>query len=50
LLRLAEEERAHLEWLRDKLLALGGEVPHVSVIPKGAKNAWEALLMDLAGC
>ena len=47
LLRIAAEERAHLEWLRDKLLALGGEVPDVAVTPKGAKNAWEALLMDL---
>jgi rubrerythrin len=47
LLRIAEEERAHLEWLRDKLLALGAEVPDVTVTPKGAKSTWEALLMDL---
>ena len=47
LLRIAEEERTHLEWLRDKLLALGAELPDVSVTPKAPKNAWGALLMDL---
>src|SRR5919198_1738400 len=47
LLRIAAEEQAHVTWLRDKLLALGGEIPTVSVTPKGAKNVWEALLMDL---
>jgi rubrerythrin len=30
-----------------KLLALGGELPVVSLPPKGAKNAWQALLTDL---
>jgi rubrerythrin len=47
LLRIAEEEQAHVAWLRDKLLALGGEVPTESVPPKSAKNAWEALLRDM---
>src|SRR5919197_3339344 len=47
LLRIAAEEQAHVTWLRDKLLALGGEIPAVSLPPKGAKNAWQALLMDL---
>lgn len=47
LLRIAEEERAHVTWLRDKLLALGGDIPDVSITPKDAKNTWEALLMDL---
>ncbi len=47
LLRIAEEERAHVMWLREKLVALGGEVPAVNVAPKPAKNAWEALMMDL---
>jgi rubrerythrin len=47
LLRIAEEEQAHVTWLRDKLLALGGDVPDVSITPKDAKNTWEALLMDL---
>jgi rubrerythrin len=47
LLRIAAEEQAHVAWLRDKLLALGGEIPAVSFPAKGAKNAWEALLMNL---
>src|SRR6266511_5597360 len=47
LLRIAAEEQAHVTWLRDKLLALGGEIPAVSLTPKVAKNAWEALLIDL---
>jgi rubrerythrin len=47
LLRIAAEEQAHVTWLRDKILALGGEVPAVSLPPKGADNAWQALLMGL---
>jgi rubrerythrin len=45
--RIAAEEQAHVAWLRDTLLALGGEIPTVSVIPKVAKNAWEALHVAL---
>jgi rubrerythrin len=45
--RIAEEEQAHVTWLRDKLLALGAQVPEVSITPKDARNTWEALLMDL---
>jgi rubrerythrin len=45
--RIAAEEQAHVAWLRDKLLALGAEVPPVPYSPKAARNAWEALLMDL---
>jgi rubrerythrin len=47
LLRIAAEEQAHVTWLRDKILALGGEIPAVSHTPRVAKNAWEALLMDM---
>jgi len=47
LLRIAAEEQAHVTWLRDRLRALGGEIPAVSLPPKGTKNAWQALLMDL---
>jgi rubrerythrin len=47
LLRIAAEVQAHVTWLRDKLVALGGEVPTVSLPPRVAKNAWEALLRDL---
>jgi rubrerythrin len=45
--RIAAEEQAHVTWLRDMLLARGVDVPAVSVTPKVAKNAWQALLMDL---
>jgi rubrerythrin len=47
LLHIVAEEQAHVQWLRDKLLALGGELPAISLPPKGAKNAWQALLTDL---
>ena len=47
LLRIAEEEQAQVTWLRDKLLALGGDIPELSITPQEAKNTWEALLIDL---
>ena len=46
LLRIAQEEKAHVEWLRTKIRALGGEVPAVSLSIKTGRNAWENLLMD----
>jgi rubrerythrin len=47
LLHIAAQEQAHVAWLRDMLRALGGEVPDVPLAPRAAKNAWEALLMDM---
>jgi rubrerythrin len=47
LLRIAEAEQAHVRWLRDMILARGGEPPEVSYPPRVTKNAWEALLLDL---
>jgi len=47
LLRIAEAEQAHVLWLRDKLLVLGGDIPAVPFTPRFTKNAWQALLMDL---
>lgn len=47
LLRIAEEEQAHVEWLRAKILELGGEVPAVSSTIKTGRNPWENLLMDV---
>jgi rubrerythrin len=47
LLRIAAEEQAHVTWLGDRLRALGGKIPAVSLPPKGADNAWQALLMGL---
>jgi hypothetical protein len=43
----SNEEQAHVTWLRHKLLALDAEIPPVAYSPKAARNAWEALLMDL---
>jgi rubrerythrin len=45
--RIAAQEQAHLTWLRDRLRALGGDAPDVSLPPKSARNGWEALLRDL---
>lgn len=47
LLRIAAEEQAHVQWLREEILALGGEIPQLSFTPKAGKNSWECLLMDL---
>jgi rubrerythrin len=47
LLRIAAEERIHVLWLREKILALGGTIPEISITPKVGKNSWECLLMDL---
>lgn len=47
LLHIASEEERHAEWLREKISALGGEIPQVSLAPKTGKNSWECLLMDL---
>ena len=46
--RIAQEEKAHVEWLRNKILALGGELPQRSVLNiEKAGNAWENLLIDV---
>lgn len=47
LLRIAEEEKAHVEWLREKIRALGGEVPEAPTAVNRGRNAWENLLMDI---
>jgi rubrerythrin len=45
--RIIAEEQAHVEWLRDRILTLGGEIPAFSPAPKAGKNTWACLLMDL---
>jgi len=47
LLRIAEEEKAHVKWLQDKIQALGGEIPQTTSTVKNGKNNWESLLMDV---
>lgn len=46
LLRIAEEEQSHVEWLRNKIRALGGEPPEPMLPVTGGKNSWECLLAD----
>jgi rubrerythrin len=45
--RIIAEEQAHVEWLRDRILALDGAIPAFSPVPKAGKNTWACLLMDL---
>lgn len=45
--RIIAEEQAHVQWLHDQILALGGEIPAFAPVPKAGKNTWECLLMDL---
>ncbi len=47
LLRLAAEEQVHVQWLREQLSALGGEIPQSSLTPHMGKNSWECLRMDV---
>ena len=47
LLRIAEEEKAHVQWLQDMIQALGGEIPQTTVTVKNGKNSWESLLRDI---
>ena len=47
LLRIAEEEKAHVKWLQDKIKALGGEIPQTTFTVKHGKNSWENLMMDI---
>ncbi len=46
LLRMAEEEQSHVEWLRNKIRALGGEPPEPMLPLTAGKNSWECLLAD----
>ena len=47
LLDIAEEEKAHVEWLRDKIRALGGELPEMRLPVTSGRNNWECLLADV---
>ena len=47
LLHIAEEEKAHVEWLRDKIRALGGELPEMLLPVTSGRNNWECLLADV---
>ena len=47
LLRLALEAAAHLPWLEEQILALGGNLPQRSCTPMVGSNSWECLRLDL---
>ncbi len=47
LLRIAEEERVHVAWLREQICALGGQPPAVPRTLKAGDNSWQNLLLDL---
>ena len=39
--RLAEMETRHADWLRERLIALGGDVPNAVAPPVAGNNQWE---------
>ncbi|TMA44866.1 MAG: hypothetical protein E6J81_13775 [Deltaproteobacteria bacterium] len=39
--RLAELEACHMAWLRERLVALGGQVPTLEATPTAGANQWE---------
>jgi rubrerythrin len=47
LLRIALEAAAHLPWLEEQILALGGNLPQRSCTPMVGSNSWECLRLDL---
>jgi len=47
LLRIAEEEKAHVKWLKEQITALGGEIPQTAFTIRSGKKSWECLLMDV---
>lgn len=47
LLRIAAEVHAHLPWLHEQLLALGGVIPSSAPAPTLEGNSWECLRRDV---
>jgi hypothetical protein len=47
LLRIATEVQAHLPWLREQILALGGSLPSSSPTPTLKGNSWECLRREV---
>jgi bacterioferritin (cytochrome b1) len=45
--RIAAKEQAHVQWLREQILALGGQPPTVPHTAKAGQNSWQNLLLDL---
>jgi hypothetical protein len=48
LLQMAREDQAQVQWLREKILALGGDLPTVACPPPQiGKNSWECVRLAL---
>jgi hypothetical protein len=47
LLRIAAEVQAHIPWLQEQILALGGHLPSSSSPPTQERNSWECLRRDV---
>ena len=47
LLRIAAEAAAHIPWLQEQILTLGGNLPQLSFTPKIGSNSWECLRIGL---
>ena len=45
--QIADDEEKHAQWLKDKIVALGGEIPQATFEPEDARNTWEDLRLDL---
>jgi len=48
LLRMAQEQREHVSWLRKRIEELHGPIPEIEETPTHGKNSWECLAQDLA--
>ena len=49
LLRIAEDEEKHAQWLKERILALGGEIPEISSEIEDGWNTWEDLRLRSYG-
>jgi hypothetical protein len=47
LLRIAADEKKHVEWIGEKITRLGARIPEIPPIPLDGANSWQVLLLDL---
>jgi|SRR3990172_10263972 len=47
MLRIAEEEERHVEWIAEKIKTFGGRLPEVPEITADEHNSWQRLIADL---
>ena len=47
LLEMAAEKSKRVQWIAEKIVALGGKLPEVPALRSTDKNSWQYLLMDL---